>query len=198
MTSSSDKALPAEAFATIKTLCAKAWQRGLLSGFNGNVSLREGEDMIITRSGAAKGSLETADLSRVRLADGRLLAGGKASSEGELHRAIYTLQPEAKAIVHTHPPKLLALFACLPVARRLDIPIFEAEDLRRSLGFIPDFAPGSRELAEAAGLASRDSKAIWLERHGLAVWAGTPLAALALSEELEHLAGVQLAMLAVR
>ncbi|MDL2272094.1 class II aldolase/adducin family protein [Desulfovibrio sp. OttesenSCG-928-I05] len=190
--------IPADAAEAIRETCRDAWKRELLSGFNGNVSLRvhDGSVMLITRSGAAKGYLAAGDLCLVRIADGTLLAGGKPSSEGGMHLEIYREQPEARAIVHTHPPRLLALGALLPAGngaeRRLDLPVYEAQTLRESLTILPDYLPGTQELAQAAGIGARTHKALWMERHGLAVWAENLTAALALSEELEHLAGIQL------
>lgn len=176
----------------IRNTCRLAWSRGLLSGFNGNVSLRAGAHCLITCTGAAKGSLQNSDLSLVEMPSGKHIAGGKASSETPMHLEIYKNQLRAQAIVHTHPQKLLALGLRFSQENRLNIPVFEAEAILSRLAYVPDFAPGSTELAKAIGEAARDHEAIWMERHGLVCWGETAVKALALSEELEHLAGVQL------
>lgn len=185
--------IPAPEADAVREICRLAWKRRLLSGFNGNVSVRlEDGGMLITRSGAAKGYLDENGFCRVRIADGALLAGEKPSSEGGMHLAVYRARPEARAVVHTHPPRLLALGLLLPWEKRLDIPVYEAQALRGELARVPDYEPGTTALAEAAGEAARTGKALWMERHGLAVWGGDLVSALALSEELEHLADVQL------
>lgn len=187
--------IPAQEAESIRLACYRAWQRGLLSGFNGNMSLRTGEKgelCLVTRSGAAKGALRPDDLCLLRLADGVVLAGGPPSSELGMHLAIYREQPKALAVAHTHPPHLLALGLALPWEKRLDMPVFEAEPLRKRLTMAPDFAPGTQELAEAVGLAAKFYEAIWMESHGLAVWGEDLHSAGALSEELEHLAKVRL------
>ena len=196
--------IPFKESEALREACVNAWRRELLSGFNGNVSMRvrDGKAMLITRSGAAKGYLSEKDLCVVDIATGELLAGGKPSSEGGMHLEIYREQPAALAVVHTHPPRMLALGALLPVGKgeekRLDIPVYEAQVLRDSLKILPDFEPGTQYLAKAAGAGSQTHKALWMERHGLAVWESSLTAALALSEELEHLAGIQLHMLSCR
>lgn len=200
--------IPAEEAEAVRETCRNAWKRALLSGFNGNVSMRvhDGASMLITRSGSAKGYLGADDLSLVSIADGTVLAGGRPSSEGLMHREIYRSQAAARAVVHTHPPMLLALGALFPAEngpengaeKRLDIPVYEALALRESLAVLPDLPPGSMDLARAAGKGAVSHKALWMERHGLAAWGATLHAALALSEELEHLAGIHLHMLACR
>ncbi len=176
----------------MRNTCRLAWSRGLLSGFNGNVSLRVGPHCLVTCTGAAKGTLQNSDVSLVELANGKHIAGGKASSELPMHLEIYKNQLRAQAIVHSHPQRLLALGLRFPKEERLKMPVFEAEAILSKLAYVPDFAPGTDELAKVIGEAAQDHEAIWMERHGLVCWGETATKALALSEELEHLAGVQL------
>lgn len=185
--------IPAGEAEELRRLCKRAWDRGLLSGFNGNVSLRLGAICCVTRSGAAKGDLSRGDLSVVDLASGKLLSGGKPSTELGMHLAIYRSQPRAAAIVHTHPPRLLALGMKVEPAKMLRFNVYEASLLREKLGFAPALEPGTPELARAVADAATSSQAVWMERHGLVCWGEHARDALALSEELEHLASIQLA-----
>ena len=186
------KGIPAREAEQIREICRLAREKGLLAGFNGNASMRIGETALITRSGTAKGMLRHDDLSLVRLHDSRILHGRAPSSEYPLHAAMYAAQPAALSILHTHPPKLLAIAAMLPREERLILPVFEAKPLREQMAWAGEHPPGTPELAQAAAECSREYKAIWLERHGLAAWGENLVEALALSEELEHLAGIQL------
>lgn len=179
----------------LRRICLRGWQRGLYSGFNGNASLRMGTACLLTCSGAAKGDLGPGDLALVDIATGAVLAGGKPSSEGAMHLAIYRARPDAMAVVHTHPPRLLALGALVPPDDMLRLPIYESELLRGQLGFAPAHAPGTQELADAVAAAAVTRDAVWMERHGLCCTGPSAARALALAEELEHLAGVQLAVL---
>ncbi len=179
----------------LRRICLRGWQRGLYSGFNGNASLRIGTACLLTCSGAAKGDLGPGDLALVDIATGAVLAGGKPSSEGAMHLALYRARPDAMAVVHTHPPRLLALGALVGPDDMLRLPIYESELLRAQLGFAPAHAPGTQELADAVAAAAVTRDAVWMERHGLCCTGPSAARALALAEELEHLAGVQLAVL---
>ena len=179
----------------LRHICLRGWQRGLYSGFNGNASLRFGMACLLTCSGAAKGDLGPGDLALVDIATGTVLAGGKPSSEGAMHLAIYRARPDAMAVVHTHPPRLLALGTLVGPDDMLRLPIYESELLRVQLGFAPAHAPGTQELADAVAAAAATRDAVWMERHGLCCTGPSAARALALAEELEHLAGVQLAVL---
>jgi L-fuculose-phosphate aldolase len=184
----------------LRRICMRGWQRGLYSGFNGNASLRIGTACLMTCSGAAKGDLGRGDLgpgdlALVDIATGAVLAGGKPSSEGAMHLAIYRARPDAMAVVHTHPPRLLALGALVGQDDMLRLPIYESELLRAQLGFAPAHAPGTQELADAVAAVAATRDAVWMERHGLCCTGPSAARALALAEELEHLAGVQLAVL---
>jgi L-fuculose-phosphate aldolase len=76
--------------------------RGLISSHAGNISLRMGRTIYITRRGSMLGRLKESDLVGVDIerADSRVLM---ASSEVEVHRAIY-LRTSALSVVHAHPP----------------------------------------------------------------------------------------------
>jgi L-fuculose-phosphate aldolase len=168
----------------------RAWQHGLANGGSGNLSLRQGEIMIITVSGSAKGRLRPGDLVAVELASGRALGPGLVSTEAAMHRAIYAAQPKAQAVVHVHPPHLLAL--SLTTARNdlLSLPLFEAQHWIKQLVRLPALKPGTEDLAQQVGLASVDYPALFMDNHGLVCWGREVFEALALAEELEGLAKV--------
>ncbi len=186
-------------YTELRDICHYAWQRNLLSGFNGNVSLRVGSYIAITRSGAAKGYLLEEDvclLDAVGLVVESAHAHVKPSSEGFMHVQLYAQRPDAQAVVHCHPRHLLALEMKLARMHQegafLQIPIFEADLLRSRMGFVADFAPGTQALAEAVGQCGARYDAIWMARHGLSCVGSSGIEALALAEELDHLASVQL------
>jgi L-fuculose-phosphate aldolase len=76
-------------------------ESGLVVGSAGNLSVRVGEDILITPRRYALAAVEPDDCVRVRLQDGAVLeapAGTDPSSETPLHRAVYAAS-EAGAIV---------------------------------------------------------------------------------------------------
>jgi L-fuculose-phosphate aldolase len=78
------------------------WDKGLATGFNGNISARVDENsLLITASGTSLGFLNQEDLVTINLS-GEVVSQGKASSEKLLHTEIYKCFPNVQAIVHTH------------------------------------------------------------------------------------------------
>ncbi len=167
------------------------WLRGLFAGFNGNISMRQGDRVVITATGSAKGHLAPRDLAVIDLATGAALSSTRASSELSVHLEVYRNQPRATAIVHTHPPRLVAL-SLRGTAPLLDLPLFESRTFADKLTRVTDHRPGSPELGQAVGLASRDFEAVFMDNHGLVCWGESMTLALGLSEELESLAAIAL------
>ena len=81
--------------------------RGLVSSNSGNLSIRLGDRMIITRRGSRLGCLEEHDLIETGITRNDR-STPLASTELAVHRAIYQQTP-ALAIVHAHPPHAIAL-----------------------------------------------------------------------------------------
>ena len=185
----------------IRDVCRDAWTQGLLSGCNGNASRRlpaphEGI-ACLTCTGAAKGRLAPQNCCLVEIANAAPLYGGPASTESGMHLAIYRAKPQCGAILHTHPRRLLALSLRLEkegegLEEFLRLPLFEADVWRARLGFAPALPPGTKELADAVARASLDHPAVWMAGHGLCSTGATLAEALCLTEELEHLAAIQL------
>lgn len=205
-----ERGLAAEAAAALISLGGQAYGAGLMAGFNGNLSCRvrlgqSGEECcLITRSGAAKGRLEPGDFIALSLPEGTILEGllplspTGPSSESPLHLAVYAACPESRVILHAHPPKLLALSLSVREDDLLSLPLPEAERYRAAMAVTPFFPPGGEELARAVGEAAKTRPAVWMQRHGLVVHGPDPIAALALCEELEQLAAVQLDSLVLK
>ncbi len=186
-----------EALDQVKHGCRQAWLAGAMTGFNGNLSLRLGKDlMLVTASGIAKGHMEDADVALAKM-DGSLAAGPKLSSETAMHVAVYKARPGARCVLHTHPGCLLALSVKLAgrLERLLDMPLFEAAMWRRKLAMAGAFPPGSQDLADSVGKAAEKAPAVFMEAHGLCTAGTSPAEALGITEQMEHLAGIQLRLI---
>ena len=80
---------------------------GLLAASDGNLSVRLPNGLIaMTPSGVPKARLRREDLAHLTL-EGEVVAG-HPSSERAMHLAIYRAVPEARAVVHAHPPTAIA------------------------------------------------------------------------------------------
>lgn len=90
--------------------CLKAakllYRRFLVNTYEGNVSVRLGDTILITPSAVCKEELEEDDLVEVDLASGETLRAKEsrmASSETKMHLCVYR-NSAAQAVVHAHPP----------------------------------------------------------------------------------------------
>jgi L-fuculose-phosphate aldolase len=79
---------------------------GLTTSHGGNMSVRDGDRIIITRRGSMLGRLADDDLVETGLEPAE--GDARCSREIVVHRAIYAATG-ARAIVHAHPPHIVAL-----------------------------------------------------------------------------------------
>ncbi len=80
----------------------KLVERGLVEAHSGNISIRSGSKMLITKSGFALDEITENSVVEVYI-DKPSSLDSVASSESPIHRAIYKNTPEL-AIIHAHPP----------------------------------------------------------------------------------------------
>ena len=90
-----------------QTVANELFTRGLISSHSGNLSMRLGDRIIITRRGCMLGCLQENDLIETGI-DRNDRSTPLASTELAVHRAIYQATT-ASAIVHAHPPHAIAL-----------------------------------------------------------------------------------------
>ena len=90
-----------------QTVGRDLFTRGLVSSNSGNMSIRLGDSIFITRRGAMLGSLQEQDLIETGVNKNNRTTP-LASTELAVHRAIYH-ETQALAIVHAHPPHAVAL-----------------------------------------------------------------------------------------
>ena len=98
----------------VAAACRRLAEAGLVRGTAGNVSVRAGDAIAITPTGAP---LETVGAAQVTVIDleGRVLAGDLApTSELALHLGVYA-RYGAGAVVHTHAPVSTAIAFVLDV-----------------------------------------------------------------------------------
>lgn len=174
------------------------WERGLFSGREGNISVRTGETgLLVTASGVCKGRLSPADVCRVDMATGLGRPGERPTSELPAHLAIYREQEQARAIVHTHPPHVLALDRLFEDPREmLNLSLYETDTYREKFGVVPALPPGGEKLGQSVGKTAANRQALLMRRHGLICWGKTLEEALCLSEELENMARIRWMLLA--
>lgn len=136
-------------------------------GTSGNISVRYGDKIIITASGASNGDLAYEDLVLMDF-DGHVESGEKKpSSEKLLHVEFYKKRPDINAIIHVHPPFLSSFAAA---RKSLEDPIM-AENVFY-FGGIPlaDYGlPSSMELVNNTAKHFDKFNAVLMANHGFIV-----------------------------
>ena len=165
--------------------------RGFVASNDGNVSVRIGEDRLVTTpTGVSKGFM-TPDMMVTTDLSGRKLAGDREpSSELLMHLAVYEHRPEVRAVVHAHPPTATG-FAVAGIA--LDRAVLA--EVVCTLGSIPiaDYGtPSTSELADAVRRHIRAHDGLLLANHGALTVADELFAAYYKMETVEHFARISL------
>jgi L-fuculose-phosphate aldolase len=134
---------------------------GLVSSHGGNMSVRRGDRLIITRHSSQLGQLTAEDLieTGLRKDDSNITL---ASSETPVHRAIY-LNTSALAIVHAHPRTAIAFSLLQDEIVPVD---HEGSYFLRKVPVISTAVASGTELAEVVATALKYYKIVMVRGHG--------------------------------
>lgn len=167
----------------------RIYNRGFVAANNGNISVRTGDDEILTTpTGVSKGFMTPDMIIKVDLAGNKLEGEMEPSSELKLHLDIYRQRPDVRAVLHAHPPVATA-FAVAGIP--LDRPVLP--EIVISLGAIPiaKYAtPSTEELAVNVRPYVKKHDAVLLENHGALTVGHDLYNALYKMEKIEHFAQV--------
>ena len=175
--------------AELISICQRLHALGFLAAADGNVSFRTGHRIFTTPSGVAKHAIRKQDLAEITL--GGAIVKGNPSSEKAMHLAIYRECPQARAVVHAHPPHAIAWTVANPHSGAL--PEGAMSELILAVGAVP-VAPYARP--STAALADNllpflpGHRAMILARHGVLCWGETLQEAYNGVERIEHAAKV--------
>lgn len=151
----------------INVIIGRIYKSGMTTTSGGNISIRDvNGDIWITPSGVDKGSLTTKDIVCIK-ADGKIEGAHKPSSEYPFHKAIYKARPELNAVIHAHPPGLVAFSIARQVPDTNIVP--QARSICGEIGFAPYGCPGSEDLGVkiANEFKNPSYKAVIMENHGV-------------------------------
>ncbi len=158
--------------------------RGLIVAAEGNLSIRLGDQLLVTPSGRRKDELTVEDLLLVPLdpaAAEATSSGGhgtgsgagtnapRPSSDIAVHRAVYLARPDVRAVAHAHLAASLGLTIAGERPNPDDLP--ETRLLLPRVPFVPLLPMGSPEIAAAVAAALTEppepfATAVLQERHG--------------------------------
>jgi ribulose-5-phosphate 4-epimerase/fuculose-1-phosphate aldolase len=174
---------------TVATACQVMAERGLVEHVLGHISARVAPDHLLVRCrGPEEAGLAytTSDDIRSVWLDGRAdLGAWRAPNELPIHTEVMRRRPEVTAVVHAHPPAVVAASLLndplVPVYGAYDIP-----GARLAAGGIPQWQRSAlvttAELASDMADALGDRPVVLLRGHGLvSVASGPPATAIAQS-----------------
>lgn len=142
----------------------RLYDRNMNAALGGNVSIRQGDVIIITPTGANKGFLTERDLIGVDLEGRRLDGNGVASSEAKMHYEVYRERPDVAAIIHAHPP--FAVGFALAHQNLPDNLLPEAAIVLGRVPCLPYTTPSTMELARQVAEALLERNAAIMANHG--------------------------------
>jgi len=150
----------------------KLWQRQYVDGNGGNISYRiTPEYVICTPTMCSKGDLAPEDLSLINRENTRVCGDRPHTSEVLLHLEIYKAVPQARAVIHCHPPHATAYAIAGLVPPGNVIP--EQEVFVGPLLVTPYETPGTKKFAETVLPYVKQHNTILLANHGIVCWADT-------------------------
>ena len=175
----------------IVCICRMLHRKNYLAATDGNVSVRLGDQLLITPSGVNKGIMEAEQVLTVDFTGAVIDGAGQPSSEIQMHLLAYRLRADVNAVVHAHLPYATA---CTLAGIDLLEPILP--EVVITLGGIPTApyaTPGTAEVPEAIRAYVQEYDAILLARHGAMTVGRDVVDAYNKMEKLEHTARVVLA-----
>lgn len=140
---------------------------GYVCGSSGNVSLRLGDVMWVSCTGAMLGELTEDDLTCVQLISGTVLCGKPPSKESEIHRLVYISRSGCQSVFHLHPLDCVAAGILLGPEAELPLYVpahFVKLGTVRQTGF---HKAGSLQLAQECNALLQNANAVLLYRHGI-------------------------------
>lgn len=168
----------------------RVYDKKLTSMSGGNLSVRDNEGNIwITPASIDKGSLTRRDIICVR-PNGDCEGPHAPSSELPFHRSVYKLRPDLNAVLHAHPPALVAF----SVVRRLpELNLTPTvRYMCKNIKMAAYASPGSQALsAEVGKVFEQGCNIALLENHGVCVGAADMLTAFQQFETLNYAAELE-------
>ena len=176
-----------EAEAIKKEICSagrKLWMRQFVDGNGGNISYRIGPNAVLcTPTKVSKYDLTPKDICMTDLNGVQIAGTAKCTSEVLLHLEIYKSVPQAKSVLHCHPPHATAYAIIGQVPPTQILPEFEV--FVGGVAIAPYDTPGTQAFAETVLPYAKEHNTILLANHGMVCWADTPTYAEWLAEILE-------------
>lgn len=169
-------------------LAKRLHDKNYLAAADGNISYRINDDMILfTPSGQNKYFIQPKDIAIITL-DNQIISG-HPSSERLMHLAVYQTCPQAKAVVHAHPPFSIAW--SLLQENYTELPREYLSELilaTTKIPIVPYARPGTADMGEQLKPYLPTLRNFILKRHGALSWGEDLFEAYNGIERIEHTA----------
>lgn len=175
----------------IVQVCKRLYEKGLIAGPDGNVSVRIAPDrLLVTPAGMSKVDVTVDDLVELSLEGKHLRGSRRASSEVLMHLRIYRRRPDVHAVVHAHPPIATGFAVAGESFASCVLPemIFQVG----WVPLVPYATPGTPQLADAFEPYVASHDAFLMANHGATTVGPTLTLAHQRMESLEHSARILL------
>src|SRR5512146_802058 len=150
----------------------KLWDRQYVDGNGGNISYRIAQDYVLcTPTMCSKADLTPDDISLINMENERVCGVRPHTSEILLHLEIYKAVPQARAVIHCHPPHATAYAITGIVPPGPAIP--EQEVFIGPVAITRYETPGTKKFAETILPYVKRHNTILLGNHGIVCWADT-------------------------
>lgn len=172
-------------------LMERIYRYGMTTTSGGNLSiLDDNGDIWITPGSVDKGSLSRKDIIQVK-PDGTVIGIHKPSSEYPVHSRIYKSRPDIKAVLHAHPPALVAFSIVRQIPETRIIPNFV--EICGNVSMAIYDVPGSTGLSvKVTNEFEKGNNVVMLENHGVFVGASDLFKAFMAFETLDYCARLQI------
>ena len=144
-------------------VCNNLYDKQLVSGKSGNVSIRLGDYIAITPTLKSINGLDEEDIVLVDF-NFNTLSNGKPSSEVGMHLEIYKKRPDVNAIIHTHAPYATGFAFSDKKIKRLE---GFGQIKKPYIASIEYEKPGTENLALSAYNAIKEEDVLILKNHGV-------------------------------
>jgi len=170
-------------------VCQRLYQRGLVAGTDGNVSVRlSGKHLLATPTGMSKGFLDADDLVVCDMQGQQVQGTRRLTTEIKIHLAAYAERPDVCAVVHAHPPYATAFAVANKTMDERIMP--EAYIAVGKVALAAYGTPSTEELEKNIRPTVADHDAILLANHGAMTFGRDVTAAYHRMEALEQLARI--------
>ena len=162
----------------------RIYQYGMTTTSGGNLSIRDDNgDVWITPSGIDKGSLTRQDMIQIK-PDGTRLGPHKPSVELPLHLQIYRSRPDLRAVLHAHPPTMIAFSLVRRVPNLQLVP--DVLNICGEVGVAEYAVPGSDLLGKNIARRFEEGfSTVLMENHGCVIGAADLFTAFMAFETLD-------------